>query len=221
VLVSLEKDAQDACAEALRSYGFVPKRRGILLQPGPTKAASGWLGLNLATWGLPEVVQVNPVVGVRHVPLEVALTKLAGWPAPVACVSRPLGHLMPQKMFVQWDFTPDGVSRTAADLAQTVSEFGQPFIDFWSDWDTFAAEIGTSGLLTDNVQFIVLPIVSALRGDTEAANEKIALELRRIGDSGDVYALGYRDFAAKFAEYDFGGPVNSTATKTAVGNDEK
>ncbi len=71
---------------------------GDFLQPGNSKDAGGWLGLNLATTDLPAVLRVNPVVGARHVPLETALTELAGWEPPVASVGRPLGHLTPSNM---------------------------------------------------------------------------------------------------------------------------
>ncbi|MFI5911124.1 hypothetical protein [Dactylosporangium sp. NPDC051541] len=70
---SLTAASQDACAAALRRRGFVAKRRRLLIHPRPDPGVTGWLGLNLATWSLPETLHVNPVIGVRHLPVEKAL----------------------------------------------------------------------------------------------------------------------------------------------------
>ncbi|MBX7270090.1 hypothetical protein KIF24_31410 [Micromonospora sp. Llam7] len=199
-MTDLEKSSQDACASALRQYGFVSKRRGILLQPQDVKDVTGWLGLNLATWGLPAKLQINPVVGARHVPLEKALVDLAGWKAPVVCVAKPLGYLMPQNAFAQWDFPADGdPAPVAEDLAAAVARYGQPFIDTWVNWNTFSTNIADSGLLLDNHRFLVLPVVFALNGDRRRADSLIVQELDRIGDASDVYSKSYRVFAQKFA----------------------
>ncbi|GLZ62320.1 hypothetical protein [Micromonospora sp. NBRC 107095] len=199
-MTSLEKDSQDACASALRRYGFVPKRRGILLQPRGVKDVTGWLGLNLATWALPAKMQINPVVGVRHVPLEKALVELADWKAPVACVSKPLGYLMPRNTFAQWDFPAGGdLVAIAEDLAAAVAGFGQPFIDKWANWDTFSEGVTDAGLLLDNQKLFVLPLVAAINGDRRRAESLIEQELDRIDDAPDVYSKSYRLFAEKFA----------------------
>lgn len=203
-MTDLVKESQDACAVALRAYGFVPKRRGLLLKPGKSKAVTGWLGLNLSTWELPAKIQINPVVGVRHVPLEAALVELAGWVAPVASVTRPLGYLMPQKTFLQWDVLANGdFEAVGRDIATSVAEFGQPFIDHWSDWETYSSEIGDSGLLLDVQRHFVLPIVAAINGDRGSAEQLIQNELARVGDSRDAYADKYHEFAERFFKKGF------------------
>ncbi|GAB3809521.1 hypothetical protein [Micromonospora zhanjiangensis] len=200
---NLKTESLKACGVALRAHNFT-KRRGVFLQPGSSPAVTGWLGLNLAAWGLPAKLQINPVVGVRHVSVENALVELAGWPPPVASVSRPVGYLLPQKTFAQWDFPADGnLTAIAEDLANAVATYGQSFIDKWSDWETFATELDSSGLLVDTEKFIVMPIVLAIGGDRRRAESLIRQELDRIGDASDVYSISYREFAKKFAATDF------------------
>jgi hypothetical protein len=200
-MANLERESQDACAAALRAQGFVPKRRGLLLQPGADKTVSGFLGLNLATWELPERLLVNPVVGVRHGPLEKLLVDLAGWSAPVAVPNRPLGYLTPRNDFVQWEFPAGGdLAAIAADLAGSVATYGQPFIDTWSDWSYLSANIADAGGLLDVERFLVLPLIAALNGERAAAEALVQQELDRIGGSEDMYAVSYREFARKFAK---------------------
>jgi hypothetical protein len=202
-MANLRTESLKACGAALRAYDF-SKQRGVFLQPGGDASVSGWLGLNLATRGLPEKLQVNPVVGVRHEALESALAELAGWPPPVACVSRPLGYLMPRQSFTQWDFLAGGdLTATAEELAKAVSVYGQPFIDKWSDWRTYSDDIGSSGLLLDNERPLILPLVLAINGDRAGAERLVQQELDRVGDASDVYAQSYREFARKFAGRSF------------------
>jgi hypothetical protein len=202
-MTNLKTESLKACNVALRAYNF-SKRQGVFLQPGATPAATGWLGLNLATWGLPAKLQVNPVVGVRHVPVERALVELAEWPSPVASVSKPIGYLMPQSSFVQWDFVAGGdYSSIAEDLARTVSLYGQPFIEKWSDWELFSAEVASSGLLLENEKSFVLPVVLAINGDRLGAEQLVRQELERVGDALDVYSQSYRKFAERFAQKEF------------------
>ncbi|MBV1853942.1 hypothetical protein [Catellatospora tritici] len=200
-MTSLTRASQDACATALRRYRFVAKSRGLLLQPSGSGETSGWLGLNLATWSLPHVLHVNPVVGVRHRSLEAILVSTAGWPAPVASVCRPLGYLTPQNTFLQWDFSAtDDLTAVAEDLATAVATYGQPFIDKWSDWDAFSRDVADSGLLLDHDRHLVLPAVAAVNGDCEQADHLIRQELDRTAGGQDAYSKGYRDFAQRFRQ---------------------
>jgi hypothetical protein len=203
-MTTLERASLDACASALRKYGFKARRRGLFLQPRTDEKATGWLGLNLATWGLPSKLQINPVVGVRHVPLEEALVELAGWKAPIAAVSRPLGYLMPQNTFVQWDFpVHSDIAAIAEDLANNVATFGQTFIDKWSNWGTFSSHIAESGFLLDQERYFLLPLVAAINGDRQRAEDLVRQEVNRVGNASDVYSEGYRKFAERFSARPF------------------
>lgn len=196
--MDLERESIESCNAPLARIGFRPKRRGIYLQSGPDKAVSGWLGLNTATFRMPASLEVNPVVGVRHAALEQEMIRLDGRRAPFPAVTISLGYLMPDKKFRSWEFTADNQSSAAEELAAAIEVWGQPFIRRFSAWNTFAAEIGASGLLLEHDAPKVLAIVHALNGETPAANDLVQQELGRIAGMNDAYALSYRAFADKF-----------------------
>ncbi|MGC4896935.1 hypothetical protein [Micromonospora sp. DT31] len=196
----LERMSQGSCAAALRRYGFVAKKRGLLTKSLDVKGVTGWLGLNAATWDLPASVAINPVVGVRHIRLEKALVELAGWPAPVACPTKPLGYLMPQGTFTQWDFVRGADLETVAEeLAAAVAEYGMPFVDQWSDWKTLSSGLANqeNSLLLREQRSVVLPVVAMLDGDEAAARAMVSEELIRVGDAPDFYSQSYREFARR------------------------
>ncbi|WP_329179189.1 hypothetical protein [Streptomyces sp. NBC_01477] len=162
---------------------------------------SGWVGLNMATRGLPDFVEVNPVVGVCFAEYGEISRALMGDvpPGPVPVVSRPLGYLMPENSFRVWRFTqgedPDLQARSIADAVRV---YGETFIDAYGDWGRFSREIESAGLLADHERKKVLPIIFAMNGDTEQALEIVAEEQSRVLGLDDMYARSYRDFAGKF-----------------------
>jgi hypothetical protein len=52
---------------------------------------------------------------------------------------------------------------------------------------------------------IVLPIVAALNGDRQRAERFIEQELTRVGDSPDMYAKTYSEYARRFKDKIFSG----------------
>ncbi|GIE88355.1 hypothetical protein [Actinoplanes regularis] len=172
----------DACARALACCGFTRRRHGILLQP-----EHGWLDLRLSDEGTSVVAE--PVVGVRHRPVEKILVATAGWDEPVACVTLPVGG--------RWVFPAGGDLVAVADeLAEVVVVRGQPFIDRWADWAALRREIG--GLLPEATRFFLLPAVALADGDRDRARALIAEESARLVARDDKYAVAYRDYARRF-----------------------
>ncbi|MFJ3932720.1 MULTISPECIES: hypothetical protein [unclassified Streptomyces] len=196
---SLKEETLAACQSALAQLGF-EKRKGALLQERGGQA-SGWIGLNLATHGLPRLLKVNPVVGVRFSHLEEILLSLSDdmpkSPAPV--ISKPLGYLMPEKSFRSWEFLEGGdIERVAESIAGAVREYGEPFIAAYSDWDAFSRSVGDAGILMEHERAKILPIVYVINGDSEEGQRIIDAELERVASSTDMYAQSYRNFAEKF-----------------------
>lgn len=196
---SLKEEALAACRSALAQLGFI-KYKGALLQERGGQA-SGWIGLNLATHGLPRLLKVNPVVGVRFIHLEKILLALSDdMPKrPMPVISKPLGYLMPEKSFRFWEFLEDGDGeRVAESLASAVREYGELYIAAYSDWDVFSRDVGDVGLLIEHERAKILPIVHVINGDREEGRRIVETELERVASSGDMYAQSYRIFAEKF-----------------------
>jgi hypothetical protein len=197
---SLKTEALADCESALAELGFV-KRRGALLQERG-EGASGWIGLNLATRGLPRSLLVNPVVGVRFAYLEelqVALRDDVPRSKPMPVISKPLGYLMPEKSFRSWEFAQgDDTGQVAASLAGAVRQYGEPYISQYSDWAMLSRHIGETGFLAEHERAKILPLVHEINGNHREARFIIENELQRIADSDDMYAQSYRKFAEKF-----------------------
>lgn len=196
---SLKSEAFAACGSALRTLGFI-KRKGALVQERGD-GVSGWVGLNVATRGLPDFVEINPVVGVcfaDYGAISGALRDdILSELAPV--VSRPLGYLMPEHSLRVWRFTQgEDAESQATSISEAVNVYGEPFIDAYGDWDRFSRKIESAGLLAEHERKKVLPIIFAMNGDTERALGIVAEERSRVLGLDDMYARSYRDFAGKF-----------------------
>lgn len=200
-MTPLKNEALAACESALRPLGFI-KRSGSLLQDRDG-GASGWIGLNVATHGLPDSVKVNPVVGVYYAHFgQIASALRDDIPRkPMPIISKPLGYLMPEKSFRVWEFRQGGDSeKTAASLSDAVRTYGEPFVEKYADWDNFSREIESAGLLMEHEKAKSLPLILAINDDLERARSMVESELVRVASLEDMYARSYRDFADKFID---------------------
>ncbi|MFF4654441.1 hypothetical protein [Streptomyces sp. NPDC001381] len=198
---SLKREALAACRKALVELGF--RKRGGSLLRDDGEGASGWIGLNVATYGLPASLGVNPVVGVRFDRLDEVMRALRDDlpKEPMPVISRPLGYLMPENSFRLWEFRQGrDVQSVAESMARAVSEYGEPFMKKYSEWVNFSRDLEAPGLLMEHERAKVLPVVRALDGRVEVARGVVADELARISGMSDVYAQSYRAFAEKFLD---------------------
>lgn len=185
----MRKRVTDACARALACCGFTRRRHGILLQP-----EFGWLDLRLS--GQDHLVVADPVVGVRHTPVEKILVATAGWDEPLACVTLPLGR--------RWEF-PAGadLGPVAQELTETVIVQGQPFIDRWAHWPDLVGRIDT--LAPERTRHFLVPAVALADGDRPRATAAVRAEVARLTGREDGYAAAYRDFARRLTRLAEGG----------------
>ncbi len=200
--MNLLKASHDACAAALRKYGFTATLHNILLQPRADNAVTGWLRLRRITSGLPAEVQVNPIVGVRHIAVEKAFIELLRATAPIPTLAQPLGDLLPRRAVGQWSFRAGkDLNKAAEDLARNVRDHGLPFIDRWADLRVLFRDVEQSGLLSENDRWFLLPIVAALNGNHSRARQLIDERRAREAGRTDAYAAAYWEFSDKFSTW--------------------
>src|SRR5207244_11481528 len=93
-----------------------------------------WRGLNIATQGRgPCVLEINPVVGVRHQELERLVSEPSGIKAHEyipPSIGTNGGYLMPEKKYKPWLFQERGeYEALVAGMVSTVEKFGRPFME--------------------------------------------------------------------------------------------
>ncbi|MEV4179639.1 MULTISPECIES: hypothetical protein [unclassified Nonomuraea] len=189
--------------EELRGVRFKTTRSRYIYVQERSPGVHGWLGLNDNDTYLPEVLILNPVVGVVHDRVQEQITELnpefdrRGQPL----VSQNLGYLMPEKTYRTWDFYQQKDPRgPAAELAAALSAYGSSFIDTWADWSDLSERIEHTDLLTDDEKYVVIPVVRALNGDLSGALRMVDGKHEQIGHSQDLYASFYRKYAESFVK---------------------
>jgi hypothetical protein len=126
------EQVRKAVIEALKGSGFRRWRQGVLVaELGP--GVFGWLGLNTAREHYPKgVLEVNPVVGVRHDAVEREIEELAldGRATPAPTVSTPIGYVMPQRRYRAWVLEPGDPTFTpaVAEMVTTLKTYGLEFM---------------------------------------------------------------------------------------------
>jgi hypothetical protein len=191
-----------ACRQALAEIGFKPRYNISVMDVGRDVVAS--VGLNRAVHRASGVVAINPVMAVAHVPLELELARLEGRP-PVnrsrvrATIARPLGYLMPQGSFTNWNFSeatdPDEI---AHDIAANVARYGMPFIEQHRSLENFYDSMLTRRFGGSFPRFASrLAVAANMLGDTEAAWAFISDHLAMLEDRTDLDAETFRKFAGR------------------------
>jgi hypothetical protein len=187
---------------ALRNIGFVGRAQRVYLRP-LVDGVAAWLGLNVATRG--GLLQVNPVVGVRHEPLEGLLgalrpSKAGSRSAPVASVTTPLGQLMPERRLRLWAFhAPDEraeVGAVVSDLMVELDQWATPFQDQASTLVGLRAAMEQGyGYPFENGYR--LPLTYLLENDSLGCLRALAEGSARWGIGASPAALQYRAFAER------------------------
>ena len=117
-------------AEELSRSGF-QKRRADIFTVALDEEVVGWLGLNKALHR-GGVLQINPVVGVRHQKLESRLAELLGQKPHQyvpASISTNIGYLMPEREYVTWSFQENtSCEAPIAEMAAAIAKFARPWM---------------------------------------------------------------------------------------------
>lgn len=175
------------------------KRAGDIFTRDLTSEVLGWIGLNRATRGRPGVLEINPVVGVRHQPIERLLAELRGekaHPYVPPTLSVHLGYLMPERAYRPWLF-PEGEDpeAEAMRMVQAIGEFGVPFMRENAALEPLVATLETSAFGIAEQRHYRLPVMYFLLDRKARAEEYIAERLGELRARDDLAARHYRSFA--------------------------
>jgi hypothetical protein len=182
----------------LEALGF-RKRAGQIYTAEITNDVLGWLGLNKATkHQRPGQFEVNPVVGVRHQPLERLVAELTGqqlheYKPPT--VSTPIGYLLPQRKYTSWTINeqPDRAA---------IQDFGDAVRDYALPWMRSLTELPQLRRATeDRMGYQLeyrLPVVLALMGKPAEARQTLTATVKLIDGREDAAASDFRQFVARF-----------------------
>lgn len=180
----------------LSPMGF-KKRAGEIFTVEPVAGFLGWIGLNRAMRES-NVVEINPVIGVRCERIEMLVAELEGekpHPYNPPTVSVSLGYLMPDSCYRPWLFEDlPKVSDGVAGMIGAVAEYGLPFINSALSVDAIANLLlsGKYGIPHQNAYR--LPVAFHLSGKNHEADERSTTYLRSLDRRTDLAAERYKKF---------------------------
>jgi hypothetical protein len=189
-----------ACGERLVNAGFRSRPGDIFTRP-VASGVLGWLGLNRAVGRRDGLVEVNPVVGVRHQTVEAMVAellgeKVRGYVPPT--LSSSLGYLMPGERYQPWTFGGDvPVASTAKRLAAAVVEYGMPYIERYGSLEAIVEAL-SNGAGVREVAAYRLPVGYLLLGEPQRARDAIEASIRALSDRQDLAAQRFGAFASAF-----------------------
>ena len=189
--------AIEACSANLTTIGF-KKRAGTVYTCPVTDDVVGFLGLNSAGNRPSGPFEINPVVGVRHQPLERVVAELSGrkphsYVPP--SISTPLGYLMPESRYQAWLFGDlESVEANSASLVAAVSDWGTPYIRGNDSLEKIVATLSTTKHPAGDPAMMRVAAGLALLGDSTQARRTVEKDLDDLRDRDDMAATYYRSF---------------------------
>jgi hypothetical protein len=177
------------------------KRKGDIFTRELVPEVLGWIGLNRAYKRKEGILEINPVIGVRHQELEELLASLLHetfHPYVPPTISIALGYLTAEHRFKSWRFesgrNADAVAQT---LVENVLEFGYPFMTAYSTLPAITKAMEASTGVPSELAYRV-PLAYALMGDSSKAENFLAQKLAELGKAENPYAVRYKTFASRF-----------------------
>lgn len=196
-------DVSRAASSLLSDLGFV-KHRGDIFTRSVDDGVVGWLGLNRAVARGDGMLEINPVVGVRHQQLERLVATLGGrefhpYIPPTASVH--LGYLMPERRYVPWLFSgSQDAERVARQMVSAITDYGLPFIEHNVLLENLVATLESGGASAREQLAYRVPIAYLLIGDVKRSREALDRSVTALGERRDAAAEALRSFAPRLQE---------------------
>lgn len=164
----------------------------------------GWVGLNRAVNREDEKLEINPVVGVRHQPLEALVAKLIGQkyhPYIPPTISTPLGYLMPNARYTAWFFENGTDNRAQVEqMLEAIRKWGYPFMAANSSLHKLIETMLHSGFGHPHALAYAIPAAYHLIGEKQLAKEYVNGQMNALTSRDDMAANHYRAFARSLSE---------------------
>jgi hypothetical protein len=199
----LVAEASEAWQAALALAGF-RKRGGDVYTRQVARDVLGWLGLNRAVNRGDGLLEVNPVVGVRHQELERVVANLLGqrfheYTPPTVSVH--LGYVMPEGRYRPWIFGGDvPVRDVAAEMVDAIVAYGARFMDDRASLEAIVESMSDSRAGIAEQLALRRPVGYLLLGEPGRAREAVRASLDRLGDREDLAAERFRGFVSELEE---------------------
>lgn len=182
-------------------FGF-KKRSGHIFTLNISDDTIGWLGLNRGILKSEEVIEINPVIGIRHQPTEKLLAEVLEekfHPYTPPTVSIHLGYVTPKKDYVPWLFPYNkNPEKQIEVLADDVKSYGLPFMQSNKELKALTQAAENQGLGIPEQTKYRLPVMHYLLGNKDHANTLINKELKNEENRKDSAAQYFRRFAESF-----------------------
>ena len=186
----------------VQELGF-EKRAAKVMTKELSADVLGWLGLNTATKHQKKgVVEINPVIGVRHQEVERVVAELRGeafhaYQPPT--VSTPLGYLMPESRYRGWVVDAEAADDPLDDLVEALTTYAVPFMESAASMSRLC-ELLDEGLGHDHQVVYRRPVAWQLAGDSDRSIEAIDSAEADLGDRRDAAADELRAFVSAFRD---------------------
>ena len=189
---------------ALAALGFRKRAGDIYTLELEDPDVIGVIGFNRASRSLPAgVFRINPIVGVRHEPIERTVAELQRTKFhqyTPSTVNTPIGYVMPDNRYMTWTFGVEVESDSGLSLVDAVEQYAIAFFAASQDLRSLCALL-EEGVGYDHQIVYRHPIARMLLGDSERADELVQNELSRIQGHQYEAAVNFRAFADEYRQW--------------------
>jgi hypothetical protein len=168
------------------------------------KEVLGWIGFNRVVNRTDKVIEINPVIGVRHQTLEKLVAELIGvkfqrYIPPTLSIH--LGYLMPEQKYHPWliqIIEPIiSVQISAQEMASAIKEYGLPFMLENANLQNLCKTMTETEFSFREHCYYRIPVAFFLLNDFENAKRYLNMILVKLKDRKDSAATLYRDFSSR------------------------
>lgn len=197
----LISEVMEIARQELGNSGMRKRGQGEIYTCELNQETIGWVGLNRAVGHRDGLLEINPIMGVRHQPLERMLADIVGekfHPCIPPSIGVHLGYLMPQKEYIPWLFADDGGNGIRVKkMVAAIIEYGRPFMEANTTLDALCETMAHSGFGVPHQIAYRLPVAYLMLGQTSVVEGFLRSQLAEIGDRKDPAAQDYREFATR------------------------